>query len=79
MTKEEIVERIKVLAQDARRFAVSVPHTASADTGWLYANAEVLERGEPDEAGTRYIVRVRPRMRAEFLSRFEGRIEGLDG
>ena len=69
----------KVLAQDARRFAVSVPHTASADTGWLYANAEVLERGEPDEAGTRYIVRVRPRMRAEFLSRFEGRIEGLDG
>lgn len=69
----------KVLAQDARRFAVSVPHSASSDTGWLYANAEVLERGEPDEAGTRYIVRVRPRMRAEFLARFAGRVEGLDG
>jgi GTP-binding protein HflX len=69
----------KALAQDARRFSVTVPHSASADTGWLYANAEVLERGEPDEVGTRYTVRVRPRMRAEFLERFAGRVEGLDG
>ncbi|WP_196258326.1 GTPase HflX [Pelagibacterium limicola] len=69
----------KNLAQDARRFAVLVPHSESADTGWLYANTEVLERGEPDEQATRYTVRVRPRIRAEFLSRFAGRVEGLDG
>lgn len=69
----------KVLAQDARRFAVTVPHSSSDETGWLYANAEVLERGEPNDDGTRYIVRVRPRMHAEFVSRFAGRLEGLEG
>lgn len=69
----------KVLAQDARRFSVMVPYSASADTGWLYANAEVLERGEPDDEGTSYVVRVRPRIHAEFLARFAGRVEGLDG
>ncbi len=76
----ELLEAIeKVLSQDARRFAVTVPHSASADTGWLYNNAEVIERGEPNEDGTRYVVRIRPRMRSEFLTRFAGRVEGLDG
>lgn len=68
----------KALAQDARLFAVQVPHAAGAEPGWLYANTEVIDRGEPDDEGTRYTVRVLPRHRAEFLEKFAGRITGLD-
>lgn len=68
----------KCLARDARLFSVLVPHASSADTGWLYANAEVIGRGEPDEDGTRYTVRVLPRNRSEFLQKFAGRISGVD-
>lgn len=66
------------LAQDAREFTVHIPHTASADTGWLYANSEVLSRSEPDETGTTFIVRVMPRKRAEFLEHFTGRISAVE-
>lgn len=69
----------KALAQDARLFSVLIPHESSVETGWLYANAEVIERGEPDDEGTRYVVRVLPRHRAEFSEKFAGRITGLDG
>jgi len=67
------------LAQGAKTYSVLVPHEKSTDTGWLYEHTEVLSRGEPDEAGTRYSVRVLPRHRPEFLVRFAGRIEGADG
>lgn len=66
------------LAQDAKRYSVLVPHENSKDTGWLYANAEVIAREEPDEEGTRFIVRVQPKHRAEFLAMFAGRVTGLD-
>lgn len=69
----------KTLAQDSRLFSVLIPHESSAETGWLYANAEVVERDEPDDEGTRYTVRVLPRHRAEFSEKFAGRITGLDG
>ncbi|WMT90507.1 GTPase HflX [Pelagibacterium sp. H642] len=69
----------KALSQDARLFSVLVPHEAGAETGWLYANAEVIARDDPDDQGTRYTVRVLPRHRAEFLEKFAGRITGLDG
>ena len=69
----------KTLAQDSRLFSVLIPHESSSETGWLYANAEVVERGEPDDEGTRYTVRVLPRHRAEFSEKFAGRITGLDG
>src|SRR5690606_1592737 len=75
----ELLETIeKTLAQDARVFTVTVPHDAGAETGWLYGHAEVIERGEPDEAGTAYKVRVLPRHRTEFLERFAGRITAAD-
>ena len=69
----------KALAQDARLFSVMVPHEAGSEPGWLYANAEVIERSAPDETGTRFTVRILPRHRAEFLEKFAGRITGLDG
>lgn len=69
----------KALAQDARLFSVLVPHESGSEPGWLYANAEVIERSEPDETGTRFTVRILPRHRAEFLEKFAGRITGLDG
>ncbi|GGA52760.1 GTPase HflX [Pelagibacterium lentulum] len=68
----------KTLAADARHYSVLVSHDAGTDTGWLYANAEVVSRDEPDEEGTRYTVRVQPRHRAEFLQRFAGRLTALD-
>lgn len=69
----------KALAQDARLFSVIVPHESGSETGWLYANAEVIEREDPTDEGTRYTVRILPRHRAEFLEKFAGRITGLDG
>ena len=68
----------KALAQDSRLFSVLVPHESGSETGWLYANAEVITR-EPADEGTRYTVRVLPRHRAEFSEKFAGRITGLDG
>lgn len=67
------------LAQDARQFSVTVPHVAGAEMAWLYANAEVLGREDAGEHGTRVTVRVLPRFRTEFLTRFAGRITGADG
>ena len=68
----------KVLAGQARTYRVMVPHTAGADLGWLYGHAEIVSRGEPDETGQIYEVRVEPRHKAAFSQRFAGRIEGAD-
>jgi GTP-binding protein HflX len=68
----------KVLGAEARKFRVLVPHTAGADVGWLYGHAEIIARDEPNEDGQVYEVRVEPRHRAAFTSRFAGRIEGSD-
>lgn len=63
------------LAREAKIHTVVLPHAQSGETGWLYEHAEVLERREPDEHGTRYRVRVLPRHRTEFLDKFSGLIE----
>jgi len=68
----------KVLAGQSRIYRVMVPHTAGADLGWLYGHAEIVSRGEPDETGQIYEVRVEPRHKAAFSQRFAGRIEGAD-
>src|SRR5690606_20765956 len=68
----------RVLASAARIYRVHVPHAAGADVGWLYGHAEILARGEPDDDGQVYEVRIEPRHKAAFTSRFAGRIEGLD-
>ena len=67
-----------VLGGQARTYRVLVPHTAGADVGWLYGHAEIIARGEPDETGQVYEVRVEPRHKAAFSARFAGRIEGSD-
>src|SRR5690606_6558668 len=63
------------LATRSRTFRVHIPHEAGADVGWLYGHAEVIKREEPDEEGQVYEVRVEPRHKAAFTSRFGGRIE----
>lgn len=68
----------KTLSEDARLFRVLVPYDKSADTGWLYANTEVIRQEQPDDAGTQFVVRIQPRSRDEFLQRFAGRISGAD-
>jgi GTP-binding protein HflX len=67
-----------VLASQARTYRVVVPHTDGADVGWLYGHAEIISRGEPDEVGQVYEVRVEPRHAAAFSQRFAGRIDGSD-
>ncbi|UYO00344.1 MAG: GTPase HflX [Devosia sp.] len=69
----EVIE--KTLGEQSRTYQVHVPHSAGADIGWLHSHAEVVLRGEPDERGTSFVVRVDPRHRAMFLERFNGRIE----
>ncbi|MGN6488863.1 MAG: GTPase HflX [Devosia sp.] len=66
----------KVLGAQARTYRVTVPHTAGADLGWLYGHAEIMSRGEPDDFGQLYEVRIESRYRSEFSQRFAGRIEG---
>jgi len=68
----------RVLAGQARTYRVMVPHSAGADLGWLYGHAEIIARDDPDETGQVYEVRVEPRHKAAFSSRFAGRIEGTD-
>ncbi|HHY49231.1 MAG TPA: GTPase HflX [Alphaproteobacteria bacterium] len=63
------------LAAGSRTFRVHVPHEAGADVGWLYGHAEIIGREEPDELGQVYEVRIDPRHKAAFTSRFGGRIE----
>jgi GTP-binding protein HflX len=63
------------LGQSSRTYHVHVPHTAGADIGWLHSHAEIISRDEPNETGFGFMVRVEPRHRAEFVERFNGRIE----
>jgi len=63
------------LAARSRTYRVRVPHTSGADVGWLYGHAEIIGKGEPDDEGQTYEVRVDPRHKASFTQRFAGRIE----
>ena len=65
----------KVLAAKSRTYRVRVPHANGADINWLYGHAEIIGRGEPDDEGQTYEVRVDPRQRAAFTQRFNGRID----
>lgn len=66
------------LAMRSTTYRVVVPYSVSQDIGWLHSHAEILERGEPDEDGTHFVVRVEPRQLAGFLERFNGRLEKLE-
>jgi GTP-binding protein HflX len=63
------------LAAKSRTYRVRIPHINGADVGWLYGHAEIIGRGEPDDEGQTYEVRVDPRFKAGFAQRFAGRIE----
>ena len=63
------------LASKSRTYRVHVSHSSGgADVGWLYGHAEIIGKGEPDEEGQDYEVRVDPRHMANFADRFAGRI-----
>jgi len=64
------------LSAGSRTYRVHVPHAAGGDVGWLYGHAEIIERLEPTEKGSDFVVRVEPRHLREFQERFNGRIEG---
>jgi GTP-binding protein HflX len=68
----------KALGEKSRTYHVHVPHTAGSDIGWLHSHSEIVSRDEPTEQGSGFIVRVEPRHKAEFLERFNGRIESSD-
>ena len=63
------------LSATSKTYKVRVPHVNGADVNWLYGHAEIIDRGEPDEEGQTYEVRVDPRHKAGFAQRFAGRIE----
>jgi GTP-binding protein HflX len=67
-----------VLGGQGRTYRVLVPHSAGADMAWLYGHAEILSKGEPDESGQVYEVRIEPRYTSTFAQKFAGRIDGLD-
>jgi GTP-binding protein HflX len=69
----------QALAEKSRTYHVHVPHSAGADIGWLHSHSEVVSRDEPTEQGSGFIVRIEPRHKAEFLERFNGRIEIYEG
>lgn len=68
----------KALGEKSRTYHVHVPHTAGSDIGWLHSHSEIVSRDEPTELGSGFTVRVEPRHKAEFLERFNGRIESSD-
>lgn len=68
----------KALGEKSRTYHVHVPHTAGSDIGWLHSHSEIVSRDEPTEEGSGFTVRVEPRHKAEFLERFNGRIESSD-
>lgn len=76
---DTLLDRIEQsLGEQGRTYQVHVPHSAGSDIGWLHTHAEVISRGEPDENGSGFVVRVDPRRRAEFLERFNGRIDSAE-
>ncbi|HVY50722.1 MAG TPA: GTPase HflX, partial [Devosia sp.] len=78
-TGEGINELLTAIEQTLGRrsgtFTVHIPHANGADVGWLYGHAEIIGKGEPDDKGQTYEVRVDQRNRAAFTQRFAGRIE----
>ncbi len=76
---DELLSLIETaLASRSATYRVRVPYSVSQDIGWLHEHTEVLERLDPDEQGSHFIVRVTPRRIAAFLERFNGRLEKLD-
>jgi GTP-binding protein HflX len=73
---EALLQAIEtVVAGSSRTFRVHIPHVNGADVNWLYGHAEIIGRGEPDDEGQTYEVRIDPRNRASFAQRFAGRID----
>jgi GTP-binding protein HflX len=62
------------LAQQSLRYRVHISHTEGAEVGWLYNHAEIISRGEPNEDGLDYVVRVERRHLSALLERFSGRV-----
>jgi GTP-binding protein HflX len=76
---DELLSLIETaLASRSASYRVRVPYSVSQDIGWLHEHTEVLERLDPDEQGSHFVVRVTPRQLAAFLERFNGRLEKLD-
>ncbi len=72
---DDLLEKIETcLAKSAKIFSIIVPHENSNDIGWIYSHSEVLEREEPDEIGTKFVVRVQPRHNSTFQIKFSGRL-----
>lgn len=72
---EDVLTAVEAaLASDSEVLRVFVPHTQSDDLGWLYKHAEILERHEPDDAGTEFLVRVQAVDRSRFMSRFSANL-----
>lgn len=69
-TKTLLLAVETALSQASTIFALKLPHTDSDALGWLYAHTEVLHRGEPDETGTDFEVRVEPAHLPKFLDRY---------
>ena len=69
----ELVET--TLGARSKIYRVRVPHANGADVGWLYAHAEIIGKGESDDEGQTYEIRVEPRHNSALTQRFAGRIE----
>ncbi len=75
---KELLETIeRTLAEGSRVFQLQIPHERGEDIGWIYRHGEVLSQSQPDEAGTRFKVRVNPGQRTRFAQRFKGRMKSL--
>ena len=66
------------LAQQSREFVIKLPHEKSDELGWLYNHTEILERGDADEDGTRFVLRVEEAHREGFFRRFRPYLRGRD-
>lgn len=75
----EVLANIEAaLAVDSEAFRVNVPHVESDKLGWLYKHAEILERADPDESGTEFVVRVQTIDRTRFMQRYSDNLRELD-
>ena len=59
------------LTRDHRRYTLTLDLADGAGAAWLYANAEVIERVETDDAA-RFVVKMAPREMALFEARQDG-------
>lgn len=76
---QELLQVVETaLSEQSLRYRVRIPHTAGAELGWLYNHAEIISKGEPDEEGTDYLVRVEKRHLSALLERFSGRVTAAE-